>query len=342
MSEPAPEHDRLAGPEEIAAAVEILSRGGTIAFPTETVYGLGADAFNAAAVGHIFELKGRPAHNPLIVHIAGENIARECAGEWPPEAHRLARMFWPGPLTIVLPRSARIPDIVTGGGPTVALRCPDHHLTLALLETFGGPLVGPSANRSGHISPTTAAHVRQTFSSDDVYVLDGGPCRGGIESTVITLAEATPRILRPGLISGEELEIVLGCEVRQASPDEVHGGPDAAPAPGMLRSHYAPQAPAVLFDAAHWPEVITGLAGDAVILAISAFEVPQGHTVFPMPADAGGYAARLYAALRDADALRPALIAIEHPPGERDRDASSSERAIWTAVMDRLRRATAD
>jgi L-threonylcarbamoyladenylate synthase len=341
MSDP-PEHDRLAGPEEIAAAVAILMQGGTVAFPTETVYGLGADAFSAGAVRRIFELKGRPEHNPLIVHVAGENIARECTAEWPPEAHRLARMFWPGPLTIVLSRSARIPDLVTGGGDTVAVRCPDHHLTLALLETFGGPLVGPSANRSGHVSPTTAAHVRQSFKSEDVYVLDGGPCRGGIESTVVSLAGPNPRILRPGLISPEELEIVLGGPVEQPPPGhaDVDAGP--APAPGMLRSHYAPRAPAVLFDAAHWPEVITGCPGPAVILAVSPLEVPQGHTLLPMPADAAGYAARLYAALREADALSPALIAIEHPPGERSAEAPSGERAIWTAVMDRLRRATAE
>jgi L-threonylcarbamoyladenylate synthase len=341
MADPPPEHQRLAGPEEIARAVEILVRGGVIAFPTETVYGLGADAFSADAVAQVFRLKGRPSHNPLIVHVSGEAVAGECAGHWPSEAHRLARMFWPGPLTIVVPRSARVPDVVSGGGPTVALRCPDHHLTLALLETFGGPLVGPSANRSGQVSPTTAAHVRESFSADDVYVLDGGPCRGGIESTVVTLAEARPRILRPGLVSAEELEIVLGCPVESPAPGEVHSGPAPSPSPGMLGSHYAPAAPAVLFQAEHWPDVITGLDGPAVVLAISPLAVPQGHTVIDMPGEAGAYAARLYAALREADALRPVLIAIERPPGVGDTSAPSCQRAIWQAVMDRLRRATA-
>lgn len=330
----------LAGPEEIARAVEILLRGGVVAFPTETVYGLGADAFNERAVRWVFELKGRPAANPLIVHVAGEDVARQCTLEWPAEAHRLAKMFWPGPLTLVLPKSERIPGAVTAGGPTVAVRCPDHHLTLALLETFAGPLVGPSANPSGRVSPTTAAHVREAFSGEDVYVLDGGPCRGGIESTVLTLAESPSRVLRPGLVSPEELEIVLGMPVEMAAHDELHAGDIAAPSPGMMGVHYAPHAPAVLFEAGTWPEVLASVDGHVAVLAVSGLSVPQGHTVIEMPGSPEAYAARLYAALREADALKPALIAIERPPMSEAREAPKNERAVWRAVMDRLRRAT--
>lgn len=338
-----PQHERLAGPEEIARAVEILSHGGIVAFPTETVYGLGADAFNEAAIRRVFELKGRPATNPLIVHIASEAIARQCTAAWPHEAHILARMFWPGPLTLILPRSERIPPVATGGSPTVAVRCPDHHLTLALLETFGGPLVGPSANISGRVSPTTAEHVRESFSPDDVYVLNGGPCRGGIESTVLTLAEAPPRILRPGLISAEELEIVLGSPVEMMPPPLPGQGHEvgAPPAgPGMLGVHYAPRAPALLFDRDTWPEVLACVDGPIVALAISPISAPHGRTVIQMPSEPQAYAARLYAALREADSLTPALIAIEHPPAARNPGTPPSECSLWLAIMDRLLRAT--
>jgi L-threonylcarbamoyladenylate synthase len=339
MPDPGDDDHPLAGPEEIARAVEILGRGGIVAFPTETVYGLGADARSEAAIRRVFELKGRPANNPLIVHIADESTARQCVAEWPPEAHRLARMFWPGPLTIILPRAAIIPPLVAAGGETVAVRCPDHHLTLALLETFGGPLVGPSANPSGRVSPTTAEHVREAFSPDDVYVLDGGPCRGGIESTVLTLAESRPRILRPGLISAEELEIVLGQPVEQPT-EALHTGAGPAPSPGLLGVHYAPRAPALLFDAELWPEVLAGVEGPVAVLAISPLSTPQGHTVIEMPATPAAYASRLYAALREADALSPTLIAIERPPAAGARETPSAERAVWMAIMDRLARAT--
>ena len=191
----------LAKPSAIHQAVQRLNEGGLVAFPTETVYGLGANALDAHAVARVFALKGRPSQNPLIVHVADEAMAKSLTTEWPEAAQKLAKALWPGPLSLILPKAACIPDIVTGSGPNVALRCPDHALTLELLRQFGKPLVGPSANPSGSISPTKAAHVAAAFSPEDVFVLDGGSCRGGIESTVLLLTEHPPRILRPGLIS---------------------------------------------------------------------------------------------------------------------------------------------
>jgi L-threonylcarbamoyladenylate synthase len=307
-----------AGPEEIAEAVARLRAGGIVAFPTETVYGLGADALDAAAVERVFGLKGRPATNPLIVHVSGEAMAQE-VGEWSEDAQRLSAAFWPGPLTILLPRRARVPKIVTAGLETVGVRCPDHPITLALLEAFGGPLVGPSANRSGRVSPTRADHVRAAFSGRDVFVLDGGPCRGGIESTVLMLGEPA-RVVRPGLVSAEELGIVLGREVVAADVEAAEG--EAAVSPGLQGMHYAPEARAVVFEG-------EAPAGDVVVLAVSSGGFGE-RRVIRMPSEAGGYAARLYAALREADAMRPEVIAIEAPP---------REGAVWEAVWDRIRRA---
>ena len=319
-----------AGPEEIAAAVTRLRAGGVVAFPTETVYGLGADALNARAIARVFELKGRPAHNPLIVHVSDEAMARAVAMEWPDAAGRLALAFWPGPLTLVLPKRPVVPDAVTAGGPTVAVRCPAHHLTLSLLSTFGGPLVGPSANPSGSISPTTAEHVRQAFREEDVLVLDGGPCRGGIESTVLSLAEPVPRVLRAGLISPDEIEIVLGQAVEGNRPAD---GASTAPlqSPGQLPVHYAPRARAVLLDIAALNQTLLQSRQPIVVLSITLANIGSPHTLIRMPADPTGYAARLYAALHEADNLRPSLIAIERPP---------TAGAVWEAIADRLTRAT--
>lgn len=316
-----------AGPEEIALAVARLRAGGLVAFPTETVYGLGADALREEAIARVFTIKGRPAHNPLIVHVSDEPMARSLAASWPREASELAAAFWPGPLTIVVPKGRQIPDAVTAGGPTVGLRCPAHHITLALLDAFGGPLVGPSANPSGQVSPTTAEHVRASFSEDQVYVLDGGPCRGGIESTVVWLAEPAPRILRPGLIGAEEIGKVLGQPVAKPSAAPTSGPLEA---PGQLLIHYAPVAPAVLVDRSDLPKALA-TPGPHVVLALSPIGPQAGALVIAMPADAAAYAARLYSALREADGLRPARIVIERPP---------AQGPIWTAIIDRLSRAT--
>jgi L-threonylcarbamoyladenylate synthase len=316
----------VAGPEEIARAVAILRNGGLVAFPTETVYGLGADALRPDAIAKVFAVKGRPATNPLIIHVSGEEMASRVAAAWPEDARKLARVYWPGPLTLVLPKSASVPGSVTAGGPTVAVRCPDHHVTLALLEAFGGPLVGPSANPSGRTSPTTAAHVREGFP--ELFVLEGGPCKGGIESTVLSLGGPSPRILRPGLISAEEISIIIGHPVEEADPGAPAPG-EPATSPGLQSVHYAPRTRAILFDPPEFPRVLAA-APRITILSHSGLAAAPPHRVLPMPAEPAPYAARLYAALREADALSPDLIAIERPtqPGP-----------LWTAITDRLSRA---
>lgn len=318
-----------AGPEDIAAAVERLAAGGLVAFPTETVYGLGADALNREAIAHVFQLKGRPATNPLIVHVSGEAMAKQVA-QWSLDAARLARVFWPGPLTLILPRTPAVPESVTAGSDNVAVRCPDHHLTLSLLEAYGRPLVGPSANPSGRISPTTAEHVRASFDQQQVLVLDGGPCRAGIESTVLAL-EPTPRILRPGVLGAQEIARALGRPVLPHNPGEVTRGP--APSPGLLAAHYAPRTPTAL---ATRDEILARVAASQspiVALVLEPVATSPPHASIVMPTHAEAYAARLYAALREADDLHASAILVERPP---------SSGPIWEAILDRLSRAAAE
>jgi L-threonylcarbamoyladenylate synthase len=322
--------------ETLARAVERLRSGGLVAFPTETVYGLGADARSERAVARVFALKGRPATNPLIVHVSDVAAARSAAGEWTDGASRLAREFWPGPLTIVLPRADDIPDIVTAGSPNVALRCPDHPLTLALLREFGGPIVGPSANPSGGVSPTTAAHVREAFDDRDVLVLDGGACTGGIESTVVSLAQRPARVLRPGLISAEQISSVLGAAVVDFTPGAV-AGDVPSDSPGLMRRHYAPRTKALLVDRADIAHVLAGEDGVCIVLSPGPMEVVPPHAAHALPADARGYAAGLYAALRRADSAGAGLIVLVRPSREQ---LQGHERALWLAILDRLERAS--
>lgn len=315
----------VAGPENIAQAVTRLAAGGLVAFVTETVYGLGADAFNADAVKEVFKLKARATTNPLIVHVTGPEMASRVVADWPQIADVLAAAFWPGPLTLVLPKARNIPDIVTAGGPTVAVRCPDHPTALALIEAFDGPLVGPSANVSGQISPTTAEHVRASFTDEDLLVLDGGPCSGGIESTVLLLAGGVARILRPGLIGADEIRDVLGQGV-----SVVEGAPESAvvQSPGLIGRHYSPRTAMVLFRACDWPGVLE--EGErVVVLTHEVRDVGRPHFLIAMPREAEAYAARLYAALREADEMGADLIAVEEP----------GEGGVWVAVLDRLGRA---
>ena len=313
-------------PAAIQRAVAVLRSGGLVAFPTETVYGLGADALNADAVRAVFTLKGRPAKNPLIVHVADIAGARRIVAEWPPIAQTLCEEFWPGPLTLVLRSGPSIPREVTGGSPNVAVRCPDHPIAIALLRSFGGPVVAPSANPSGFVSPTTAAHVREGFPHADLLVLDGGPCRAGIESTVLSLATTPPSILRTGALPVEDLREFIP-DVREAT-DSASGLLDA---PGRLPSHYAPHAPVVLIDAPHM-RTRNIPAGSCALLMSSDYTDEPGVTVIAMPTDPLAYAARLYAALREADARHPAAIYVERP---------ESTGGLWTAIHDRLRRAGA-
>ncbi len=230
---------RAPQPDLIARAAAVLRSGGLVAFPTETVYGLGALALDAAAVRRIFAAKGRPANNPLIVHIADPKDASQVAAEWPDAAERLARRFWPGPLTLVVPRTAGVPDATTAGGPTVAVRVPAHPVALALLRAVGAPVAAPSANRSAELSPTLAEHVLRGLTGRIDLVLDGGPTAGGIESTVLDMTTAPPRLLRPGLIGPAELEAVIGPVGRTGATQ----AGSALPSPGMLPRHYSPRTP---------------------------------------------------------------------------------------------------
>jgi L-threonylcarbamoyladenylate synthase len=310
----------------VAEAVAALRRGEVIGLPTETVYGLAADASNARAVAKIVALKGRPADHPLIVHIAGAEALPEFCREVPAQARALAQAFWPGPLTLILPRAASVPDAVTGGQDSVGLRCPAHPLALELLRAFGGGLAAPSANRFGHISPTSAAHVRSEFGDAVPVVLDGGDSEVGIESTIVDLVSSRPRILRPGRISREQIVEVLGVEVEDAP------GADSPRASGTLEAHYAPRTPMLLLAREQMEREATqqrALGQRVALLALGA--LPEGFAGEALPAQAQAYAHGLYAALRALDAGGAHLLLVQRPP----------EGLAWLAVHDRLRRAAA-
>lgn len=309
----------------IARAAAILRQGGLVAFPTETVYGLAAHALNAEAVRRIYQAKGRPATNPVIVHVAERDQVRELVTDWPASAERLAKQFWPGPLTLVLPRQSTIPDLVTAGGPLVAVRIPAHPVALALLRETNLPLAGPSANRSNRLSPTTAEHVRRDLEGRIDLILDAGPTPGGLESTVLDLS-GPPRLLRPGLLSVATLEAVIGpiaCEVT-LEPMQ------AMPSPGMLRQHYAPRTP--LEVVAHGEAVeLTPSTGLLTFPGDRMEEVPEGVIVRRMPEDPAEYAQRFYATLHELDDQGLTRLVVVMPP----------EGEEWRAVRDRLRRAAA-
>jgi L-threonylcarbamoyladenylate synthase len=307
--------------QDIKAAAEALRSGDVVAFPTETVYGLGASALDEAAVREVFELKGRPSINPLIVHVSGVAMARQLVSEWPGHADALTELFWPGPITLVMPKTDKVPGIVTGGGDTVAIRMPGHSMALDLIEEFGAPIIGPSANVSGGVSPTAAAHVEGAFDRE-ILVLDGGPCTTGIESTVLRVGKNNAQVLRPGVIGVEAICKVL--PVTEAGHVASQGAP--LQSPGLMTKHYAPHTTTHLVD--ECPADLP--AGRIVLLAITQLETDA--EVIRMPADADRYAAKLYAALREADALHADLILIERPIGKGP---------IWDAVRDRLRRASA-
>lgn len=317
--DPAPDFDR----GQVDRAAAILRAGGVVAFPTETVYGLGADARNEAAVRRVFAIKGRPAEHPLIVHLAAAEWLDDWARAVPDAARRLARAFWPGPLTLVLPRAAHVFDAVTGGQDSVALRVPDHPLALALIRAAGA-LVAPSANRFGHVSPTTAAHVRAELGDSVDMILDGGPCRVGVESTIVSLVGDTPRLLRPGMITVDEVEAVLG--------GPVESGLAGMRAPGTLPAHYAPATPLVLLPTASLAAqaYAHAAAGRRVaVLCIGKPDLPPQVAVERMPATAEAYAHELYARLRALDQAGYDVLLVETPPAG----------PAWVAVRDRLARA---
>ncbi len=316
-------------PGAIRRAAGILKRGGLVAFPTETVYGLGADALDPEAAARIFAAKGRPSYNPLIVHVADAAAARALAAEWSDDARRLAERFWPGPLTLVVPKRPEVPDPVTAGLPSVALRVPAHPVAHALLREAGIPVAAPSANRSTQVSPTTAAHVERSLGDRVDLILDGGPTSVGIESTVVSLVGGVPTLLRPGTISVEEIREVVG-EV--ALPSAAPGGRAARPSPGMLDRHYAPRAELRLVEPgqrAGSPHAPTGEGKTTAALAFWRSSYPDADRVVTMPADAREYASRLYETLHRLDDEGFERILVELPPDTPE----------WAGVRDRLRRA---
>lgn len=298
-------------PLNLQLAADALLRGELVCMPTETVYGIAADATNPDAVRQIFAAKDRPADNPLIVHISDFVQLEDVVGEWTDAADVLANRFWPGPLTLVLKKSDMIPLEVTGGLETVAVRMPDHPVALELIEMAGIPLAAPSANRFMHLSPTRAEHVDPQIAKRVAMVLDGGPCRIGLESTVVDVTVNPPRILRPGGISRGQIQAALGGPLGQLPPSDVRRSP------GMYLRHYAPKAPLAFVDA---------LEPDSVGLC---FGTPRNDRQIRMPDDPNAYAAGLYAALHRLDAGKPAVIYVESPPDEPE----------WEAVHDRLRKA---
>lgn len=309
----------------LARAAEVLRRGGLVAFPTETVYGLGAHALDPAAVAEIYRAKGRPSYNPLIVHVSDADAARALSSAWPEAADRLAAAFWPGPLTLVVPRAAAVPVDVTAGLPNVALRVPAHPVALALLRAAALPVAAPSANRSTEISPTTAEHVARSLGDRVDLILDGGPCEVGIESTVLSLASGVPTILRPGTISVDEIAELIGGEVASVQGKAEREGA-ALPSPGMMDRHYAPRAELIVAPDPRGVEL------DGRRTAVLTLHGPiglPGASALPMPPDPAGYAARLYATLHALDGDGYERIVAEEPP----------DTPAWAGVRDRLRRA---
>lgn len=322
-------------PAAIDAAARALEAGQLVAFPTETVYGLGADAENPAAVAAIYAAKGRPQDHPVIVHLAPDAPLDYWACDIPPQAHALADAFWPGPLTMILKRAPNIPDAVSGGQDTVGLRCPAHPVALALLRAFKGGKGGvaaPSANKFGHVSPTLAEHVRDEFGADGsvAMVLDGGPSQVGIESTIVDLSRLEshgPVLLRPGQISAEAIAAVI---------DQLPAAPDAAAprASGTLESHYAPHTPVAMQAHAALLDSLAALHGAGRKVALIHMSDMQGiitktHAALRLPAAPDGFAYALYAALRAMDGQGADVILVEAPPQGGD----------WLGVNDRLRRA---
>jgi L-threonylcarbamoyladenylate synthase len=313
---------------QIEKAAALLRQGELVAFPTETVYGLGADAANPAAVAKIFAAKGRPSDHPLIVHIPGVEHLDRWARKIPETAFALAKAFWPGPLTLILKRQPDVSDAVTGGQDTVGLRVPGHPLALELLKAFGGGVAAPSANRFGHVSPTAAQHVHDELGNAVSMVLDGGPCRVGIESTIVDLTGPQSRILRPGMISAVDLGRVLG---------RLPGtGDDAVPrVPGSLESHYAPRTPLALLQ----PDVVIFAVREALaanrrigVIAPMACPLSDERIVWrEIAGDHVGFAHDIYALLRELDSLDCMRIVVQTPPQSDN----------WRAINDRLRRAVA-
>jgi L-threonylcarbamoyladenylate synthase len=340
-------HAEHPDPAIIAEAARRLQRGELVVFPTETVYGLGAHALDAAAVARIYEAKGRPAWNPVIAHVATVHAARALARRWPASAERLAAL-WPGPLTLVVPKAPAVPDLATAGLDAVALRVPSHPVALALLRAAGVPIAAPSANRFTQVSPTTAQHVVQSLGDRVPLILDGGPCTVGIESTVVDCTGDDVVILRPGMLGRDALEAALqgsGIAVRVAEPNRVpHDATEVTGvrSPGMVDRHYAPHAEVWLFTPDQRHEIESALLarrdtvaahgdrGPSIALLRTVTLTPPADVAISMPSEPADYARALYASLHEADARAASLVLIEAPP---------TDAAGWDGVRDRLTRA---
>lgn len=329
---PAPTNVVPADDESIARAAELLREGGVVAFPTETVYGLGADALDEAAVARVFKIKGRPLDHPVIVHLASATELTDWARDISAGAQALAEAFWPGPLTLILKRAPQVPDTVTGGQDTVGMRVPEHPVAQALLQALGRDdgerrmrgLAAPSANKFGHVSPTTAAHVRADLGDAVDLVLDGGAAAFGIESTIVDVSGEQPTILRPGAIPAETIERVLGAALQ--APDA-----HAPRAPGTRKAHYAPRAKVRLVRRVELLEALASHKGQRIGVLALEVTVPRLAAGLQrvVPAIAARYAHELYANLRALDDQNVGQILIEAPP----------RSAAWTAINDRLARA---
>ena len=330
-----PTHTPALFQRAVARAAALLRAGELVALPTETVYGLAANALDLRAVAKIFEAKGRPANNPIIVHVAGLDMARRCVREWPALGDKLAQAFWPGPLTVVLPRSRQIPDLVTAGGTTVGVRWSSHPFIQAVIGACGFPLAAPSANLSAALSPTNAQHVLKGLGGRIRCIVDGGPSQIGIESTVLDLTVQPPRVLRPGMIHAQSLLAVIG-ELRGAEC----GARDVARlrSPGLLPRHYAPKARLIVLswrDDGDLRRQLSALPGPSSAVHIIAHtRIPSGEPVggvSVMPREAEAFARALYAELHRCDESAAGWIVVEALP----------DTAEWQAINDRLRRAAA-
>ncbi len=320
----------------VKRAAELLRAGEVVALPTETVYGLAANALDEKAVAKIFRIKGRPANNPIIVHVAGVEMARHCVASWPASADKLAKAFWPGPLTLVLPRAKIIPDNVTASGKTVGVRWPGHPFIQAVIRECGFPLAAPSANLSSRVSPTNAGHVRQQLGDKIALIVDGGQSQIGIESTVLDLTVSPPQVLRPGMIHAESLAAVCG-EIR-SSKSKVQSPDSALRSPGLLAKHYSPKAKLVVLtwrdDADLRSQLSTLNFQPATCFVIAHTHIPSSENlarVSVIPHDAEAFARAIYAELHRCDEAGADLIVIEAPP----------ESPEWSGIADRLRRASA-
>ena len=325
-------------PAAIAEAAQRIRQGALVGFPTETVYGLGADASNDAAVALIFAAKGRPSDHPLIVHVASAAQVADYASDVPAFAARLIAAFWPGPLTLILPRRAGVAAAAAGGQHSIGLRCPAHPVALALLQACGTGLAGPSANRFGRVSPTTAQHVQEELG-EDLLVLDGGPCEVGIESTIVDCTRGQPVLLRPGVLTRAQLEAACGQPVLDKDAPVHTQAPRAS---GTLESHYAPNARVRLMDAPAMQAALDALnantaapaaqASAVAVYARSPLRLNAPTLQRRMPDDAAAAAQQLFAVLRELDALGVSQIWVQTPP----------EAPEWDGVRDRLKRAAAD